>query len=289
MSTQLTRLVTLLRVLLDDHIKQEPRIEQRCQRVVDAHNSRVKAQVQREYDAALKAELERNSKLPPAERLPRSDVEKRVARVLENRIRLQLPPPKYRPEQTPWMVALPLLIRQFKAKGIGETQIREYLAIDRLGGPTISRTVSAEIAGLDHQATAEEIVLAVRKECGRGAKRLGPRLTIEGELNHPAQTGAESQLGVSLFDVGIFLENGDDLAARHFVNRFSDSKKISAKPLGKCPHDGRACLYPLPEILKDVENFRGLDVREKDQLRQHLTTRLRTPKASEKLREVTGD
>jgi hypothetical protein len=82
--------------------------------------------------------------------------------------------------------------------------------------------------------------------------------------------------GVSLRDCGIALDLMDDELS-DFVREFSDSKKVTAKPLGKCPNDKRANLYRLSEVLKNLQNFRKLDGCEKEKLRKHLMHVQRMP------------
>ena len=83
--------------------------------------------------------------------------------------------------------------------------------------------------------------------------------------------------GVSLSDLAKFFE-GDDGAAPGLVEHWHDLKAITAKPIGRCPTDGRAMLYGLTEILADIARVNGLDLKEKETLRQHLKTKLRRPK-----------
>ena len=89
---------------------------------------------------------------------------------------------------------------------------------------------------------------------------------------------ASDTKGVSLFDAAQYFESGDDRAARDLVARWHDAKAITAEPIGKCPTDGRAMLYRLPEILEDMARINGLDAPEKNKLRQQLRARLRRPR-----------
>jgi hypothetical protein len=85
-------------------------------------------------------------------------------------------------------------------------------------------------------------------------------------------------MGVSLFDAAQHFESGDDAAATGLVNHWHDGENITAKPIGKCPTDGRRQLYRLPELLKDITRINRLDKKEQNKLRNHLKARLRTPR-----------
>jgi len=90
--------------------------------------------------------------------------------------------------------------------------------------------------------------------------------------------GIESDdLGVALFDVFYAMEE-DDVVATQYVREMIDSKKVSAKKIGKCPIDGRKALYGLSEILTDVAKNLGLNPKEKSKLRRQLRPKLRAPR-----------
>ncbi|MCY3010272.1 MAG: hypothetical protein NTY42_10565 [Planctomycetota bacterium] len=102
-----------------------------------------------------------------------------------------------------------------------------------------------------------------------GASEDGPEMQSE-QVVVP-----ESEKGISLYDIGLHFEK-DELAARSWVKRFSDSKKNRCEPIGKCPNEGRASLYRLSEIVLDVQNYLNLDGKEKAKLSQAMQHRLRS-------------
>ena len=87
-------------------------------------------------------------------------------------------------------------------------------------------------------------------------------------------------VGVSLFDLteaaADYDSHGIDISEA--VRRFSKSKKIEAKPIGKCPHDSRKSLYRLFDILQDYENYSGISPSEKRRILATLQTKERPPK-----------
>ena len=93
----------------------------------------------------------------------------------------------------------------------------------------------------------------------------------------PEAPAPENERGVSLYDIAFVIEE-DDSAATQRVKVWSDSKRIVAKPIGKCPLDGRRQLYQLSELLSDVKKLLTLDAREVAKYRQALTAKLREPR-----------
>ena len=92
--------------------------------------------------------------------------------------------------------------------------------------------------------------------------------------------GSESELqGVSLYDICLHIEDGDDAAAKNAVKEWSNSKTITATPIGKCPVDGRRYLYRLSEILSDAKKKWGYRVHEIHKLSTAISTKLRAPVA----------
>jgi len=83
--------------------------------------------------------------------------------------------------------------------------------------------------------------------------------------------------GISLRDIALYMNDGDEQAAKETVNRWSDSKRIKAEPIGKCPVDRRKQLYRLPEILADVAGIENLTSREKAAYEKALRAKLRAP------------
>lgn len=90
------------------------------------------------------------------------------------------------------------------------------------------------------------------------------------------QSDGATDKGVSLRDVGIALDYIDE-ELKLFVRRFSDSKRITSDPLGKCPKDKRAKLYRLSEILNDLETFSSMSPVENRRIRKHLESVERFP------------
>ena len=86
-------------------------------------------------------------------------------------------------------------------------------------------------------------------------------------------------VGISLRDIALHMTDNDDECARDTVRRWSNSKRITAKPIGKCPIDGRAALYRLSEILDDIKKVQTLSPREVIAYRQALTAKERAPAA----------
>jgi hypothetical protein len=101
---------------------------------------------------------------------------------------------------------------------------------------------------------------------------------LSGRLGQERWRKGERQ-GVALYDVALAIDpDNDDLAAKAAVKRWVDSKQITAKPLGKCPIDGRRQLYELSDILADVNKILGLTASEQARVRQALAPRLRPPR-----------
>lgn len=87
------------------------------------------------------------------------------------------------------------------------------------------------------------------------------------------------ETGVSLSDLVRSIGIEDEYNA-DFVARFSRSKKITAKSIGKCPIDGRANLYRLFEIAKDYSDFSPISEAEKQRIIRRLQAIQRKPKSS---------
>jgi hypothetical protein len=92
-----------------------------------------------------------------------------------------------------------------------------------------------------------------------------------------ADLAKDSGVGVTIRDVALAIEDGDDMEAKRLVKRLSDSKKITAKPLGRCPNDRRARLYELTEILTDVQRILSLSRHEFRKYFRVLSDRTRKP------------
>jgi hypothetical protein len=88
-----------------------------------------------------------------------------------------------------------------------------------------------------------------------------------------------SEIGVSLRDVALLLNDNDPAATSATVKKWVDSGKLKA-PIGKCPLDGRAKLYRLSEILLDVGKLESLNSDDQKRLREYLTPKLRVPRAN---------
>jgi hypothetical protein len=86
----------------------------------------------------------------------------------------------------------------------------------------------------------------------------------------------EPAKGVSVRDVGTALEFVDTDLSR-FVKRFSDSKKITARVVGKCPKNKTANLYVLSEILSDFNDYSPTSRSELQRIRKHLESVERQP------------
>lgn len=110
-----------------------------------------------------------------------------------------------------------------------------------------------------------------QKELSKACRKY---LLRRGATNLPR---SDSETGVSLFDVATFLDPDDQEAARDTVRRMVKSKKIHATVIGKDPQDGRAQIYRLAELLKDVEKIYSLKGNEKSRLETHLRSRQRSP------------
>ncbi len=91
------------------------------------------------------------------------------------------------------------------------------------------------------------------------------------------QTDQQNESGVSLADVGIALGFADE-DLTDFVKRFSKSKKITCQQIGKCPINGKRQLYPLFDILKNLDDFSELSRAEKLRISRHLEQVQREPK-----------
>jgi hypothetical protein len=84
--------------------------------------------------------------------------------------------------------------------------------------------------------------------------------------------------GISLFDLAFSVEQ-DDKAAKRTVRDWINSKRVKAKPIGKCPYDARKHLYGLSELLSDVRKILALQPRELNKYKQALKAKLRAPKS----------
>ncbi len=85
--------------------------------------------------------------------------------------------------------------------------------------------------------------------------------------------------GVALFDVGMYLEDGDSDCAIDWVNQIGKKRGRSApEAIGKCPFEARRPLYKIPDILDYVEEKHPLEPREKTNLFAYLSRKARHPK-----------
>lgn len=84
-------------------------------------------------------------------------------------------------------------------------------------------------------------------------------------------------VGVSLTDIAKAY-GVEEYDVAEWVKSFVDSKKITAKPIGKCSIDARKKLYRLSEILKDLGNFRSLTPSKKQDILSILTAKERQAK-----------
>ncbi len=103
------------------------------------------------------------------------------------------------------------------------------------------------------------------------------RLEAQRKTGPPAPLKSEAVTGVSLRDVAFAIE-GDDKVAAETLNRWLKSGKIKAKPIGKCPLDGRCQLYRLFEILDDIKILASLTKPEVEKYRMALVAKQRIPK-----------
>ena len=85
---------------------------------------------------------------------------------------------------------------------------------------------------------------------------------------------SNDELGVSIRDIFIAIDTADEELSQA-VNRFSKSKQISAKPIGK---EGNANIYKVFEILADFENYSPMSKAEKQRISKRLLQVQRTPK-----------
>jgi hypothetical protein len=92
-----------------------------------------------------------------------------------------------------------------------------------------------------------------------------------------------ARMGISLFDVALAIEE-DDISAKLSVRKWVDSKKLTAKAIGKCPRDGRARLYRLSEVMADLKKILGLTRSEQARISNVVIAKLRLP-VGEKSRE----
>ena len=104
-----------------------------------------------------------------------------------------------------------------------------------------------------------------------------PRAARRGLTADPSTT--KSDTGVTIFDVAFAIEE-DEAVATQRVKQWSDSKRIEAASIGKCPIDGRRPLYRLSEILSDIGKILSLNSEEKTLYRQALTAKLRMPRSN---------
>lgn len=87
----------------------------------------------------------------------------------------------------------------------------------------------------------------------------------------------EDDKGIAIFDLALLMEE-DEAVARVSVKRLINSKKIRAKPIGKCPYDGRRKLYRLSELLSDVTQIMTLNASEEAMYLKGLTAKIRFPR-----------
>gem|GEM_PF-3895272 len=84
--------------------------------------------------------------------------------------------------------------------------------------------------------------------------------------------------GVSLYDAVLFVEDGDEVAARKLIRRWDGSKKTRGiKKIGKCPKDNRRKLSELTDVLQIVSKILSLEPSDRKPLKTHLQTKLRYP------------
>jgi hypothetical protein len=91
----------------------------------------------------------------------------------------------------------------------------------------------------------------------------------------PAKEGIEG--GITLFDLAFAIE-ADELAATNLVRTWINNKWLSAKPIGKCPLDGRGQRYRLSELLSDAKDILSLSAEDQRKYRQALAAKVRLPK-----------
>ncbi len=86
-----------------------------------------------------------------------------------------------------------------------------------------------------------------------------------------------TEKGVSLRDVGTSLGfDGEEL--KSFVGRFSKSRKITCKPIGKDPEDARAKLYKPAEIVRCLGEFSKIScAQEMKEITSYLASAAREP------------
>jgi hypothetical protein len=107
-----------------------------------------------------------------------------------------------------------------------------------------------------------------------------PPLSIIGN----AQIDEHDCCGVTLYDLALLIEE-DEVAAKDSLKRWIDSKGITAKPIGKCPLDGRKRLYRLSELLSDARQILTLSTEDVHKYQQALAAKLRRPKNHESSRK----
>lgn len=102
------------------------------------------------------------------------------------------------------------------------------------------------------------------------------RSSLDGYLKFRG-TDDQTEKGISLHDIAMLDADGDTTDASESVKKWVNTKKIKAKPLGKCPDDARASLYRLSEVLDDVAKILRLSPAEKTNRLKRLRSRLRFP------------
>ncbi len=115
-------------------------------------------------------------------------------------------------------------------------------------------------------------------EIEKQLRETGKYLRRVSALVRSKESADETEMGVSLYDAAIVIEEGDDLAAIRLVKKWSDTKKITATPIGKCPNDARRTLYRLSEILSDLQVILSFTSKEKTKYRKALAARLHSPR-----------
>ena len=82
--------------------------------------------------------------------------------------------------------------------------------------------------------------------------------------------------GVSIYDVA-FAAIQDEEVAKATVKNLVNSKKMEARPIGKCPIDGRKKLYRMDSLLSDYKKFTGINASQIARINKEISPRLRSP------------
>jgi hypothetical protein len=171
-------------------------------------------------------------------------------------------------------------LRHVPMAGVSDGDVRQYaheLKTARQLCVAVGELIGQITADQQRIRSAEKVVRRWQAHCSLAEASYG---SPSNGAENPQKKGAGTQPehGVSLLDVGMQLEDGDEKAAHSIVDRLIGSKKITAKPIGKCTRDGRACLYRLDDLLSDVKRIYGLNSRDEAKLKEHLQSKLRAPR-----------